>query len=189
MHLLLDIDDRWLAKTLTQISVHWHSWQTWLILMHWPQKKFHFFSVSNGPTSILSDIVITLWKSHEIIFVGYFWKITNTCERCFWDVSETSQDILFETCSRRLKDVTQNTSFFEMLLRRLKDVKKKNISFEMFLRSLWNISFNGDLIETSQRQLVPAGIKHLSPILVHCCQIFIMHDCLLDYMHLLECLL
>ena len=36
-------------------------------------------------------IVITLRKSQEIIFVGYFWKITNTCERYFWDVLKTSQ--------------------------------------------------------------------------------------------------
>ena len=51
---------------------------------------FHFLSVSHGPTSILSDILITLRKSHVTIFVGHFWKITNTCERCFWDVLVTS---------------------------------------------------------------------------------------------------
>ena len=48
-------------------------------------------SVSDGPISILSDIVISLRKSHEIIFVTYFWKTKNTCERCFWDVSEMSR--------------------------------------------------------------------------------------------------
>ena len=51
-------------------------------------------SVSDGPISILSDIVISLRKSHEIIFVTYFWKTKNTCERClrhlFWDMPETS---------------------------------------------------------------------------------------------------
>ena len=51
---------------------------------------FHFLSVSHGPTSILSDILITIRKSHATIFVGHFWKITNTCERCFWDVLVTS---------------------------------------------------------------------------------------------------
>ena len=51
---------------------------------------FHFLSVSHGPTSILSDILITLRKSHVTIFLGHFWKITNTCERCFWDVLVTS---------------------------------------------------------------------------------------------------
>ena len=39
----------------------------------------------------------------------------------------------------------------------LKDVTKKVISFEMFLRGLWNVSLNGDLIEISQRNLMPAG--------------------------------
>ena len=63
----------------------------WLISMQCSHKTFHFLSVSDGPTSILSDIVITLRKSHEIIFVTYFWKTKNTCERCFWDVSETSR--------------------------------------------------------------------------------------------------
>ena len=31
-----------------------------------------FLECSNGPTSILSNISVTLWKSHETIFVGYF---------------------------------------------------------------------------------------------------------------------
>ena len=69
-----------------------YSWQTWLIAMHCSQKNFHFLTVSNGPISILSDIVITLRKSHETISVGYFWKITNACKRYFWDVSETSRN-------------------------------------------------------------------------------------------------
>ena len=89
------------------------------------QKTFHFLSVSNSPTSILPDTVITLWKSHEIIFVGYFWKTANTCERFF----ETPH-----RCHR--KDV-----FFEMFLRRLKDVTKKT----SFLRCIW------DVLKTSQK--------------------------------------
>ena len=87
----MGFDDRWLTKTLTQISAHWYPWHNWLISMHCSKKMFHFLSASNGPILILSDIVITLGKSHKIIFVGYFWKITNTCERCFWAVSETSR--------------------------------------------------------------------------------------------------
>ena len=125
--------------------------QTWSISMHCSHKTFHFLSVSDGPTSILSDIVITLRKSHEIIFVTYFWKTKNTCERCFWDVSETSRKRhLFEICLRRLKDVTQHlfwdvfeTSyrrhkkdiFFEMHLRRLKDVTK----LTSLLRCFWEV--------------------------------------------------
>ena len=60
-----------------------------LISMHCYQKMLHFLSVSNGPTSTLSSIVITLRKSYEIVSVRYFWKIANTCERCF--ISEASQ--------------------------------------------------------------------------------------------------
>ena len=41
--------------------------------MHYSKKKFNFLSVFNGPTSTLSDIVITLRKSHEIIFVIFDW--------------------------------------------------------------------------------------------------------------------
>ena len=54
---------------------------------------------------------------------------------------------------RRLKDVTKKTSFFDMYLRRHKEV----ISFEMFLRGVWDVSLIGDLIEISQRHLMPAG--------------------------------
>ena len=60
-----------------------------LISMHCYQKMLHFLSVSDGPTSTLSSILITLRKSYELVSVGYFWKMTNTCERCF--ISEASQ--------------------------------------------------------------------------------------------------
>ena len=129
----MGFDDRWPAKTLTQISTHWYSWQIWLMSMDCSQKTFNFLSVSNGPTSILSDIIIILRKLHEIIFVGYFWKITNTCKRWFWDVSETSQKIhlfwdMLETSERRhTKDI-----FFEMFLRRLKDITKKTSPLRCF---------------------------------------------------------
>ena len=63
----------------------------WLMPMQCSPKTFPFLSVFDGPTSILSDIVINLRKSHEIIFVTYFWKNKSTCKRCFWDVSETSR--------------------------------------------------------------------------------------------------
>ena len=51
-----------------------------------------FLECFNGLASIVSDISITLKKSHETIFVDYFWKVTNTCKRYFWDVSEMSQN-------------------------------------------------------------------------------------------------
>ena len=86
------IDDRWLTKTLTQISAHKYSWQTWLISTQCSQKTSHVLSVSNGLTSVLSDVLITMRKSHETIVVGYFLKIPNTCERCFWEFSEMSRN-------------------------------------------------------------------------------------------------
>ena len=132
----MGLDYLWLPKTLTQNSAHWYSWQTWLISMHCSQKTFHFLSVSNGPTSILLDIVITLRKSHETILVVYFWKITNTCERCFWDVSETSRKrhLFCEICLRRLK-TSHKRLLFEMFLRRLKDVKKRHLFWDVFKTS------------------------------------------------------
>ena len=81
IYLQLRFDDRWLAKTLTKMSIYWYSWHIWLISMHCSQKTFHFLSVSNDHTSVLPDIVITLRRSDEIIFVGYFWKTANACER------------------------------------------------------------------------------------------------------------
>ena len=137
----MGFDDLWLAKP---------TGQTWLISMPCSHETFHFLSVSDGPTSILWDIVIVLRKSHEIVFVTHFWKTKHTCERCFWDVLKTSL--------KKKKDI-----FFDMYLRYLKDVTKKT-SFEMFLRGLWNISLNGDLIEISQRHLMPAGyVFNLKP--------------------------
>ena len=56
---------RWLGKTLTQTSAYWISWQTWLIALHCSQKTFCFLCASNGPTSISSNISLTLRKSHE----------------------------------------------------------------------------------------------------------------------------
>ena len=101
--------------------------------MHCSQKTFHFLSVFKDPTSNLSSILVISRKSHEIIFVGYFWKITNTCKRCFWDVSEMSRN-------RHLVWDMFETSFL-MFLRRLKDVTKKT----SFLRCLW------DVLKTSQK--------------------------------------
>ena len=63
--------------------------------MYYSQNSFDFLSVSNGPTSILSDIVITLWKSHETIFVGFFKK---------------NHKYLREMFLRRLRDVMEKTS-------------------------------------------------------------------------------
>ena len=38
---------------------------------------------------------------------------------------------------------------------------KKDVSFEIFLRGLGAVSLNGDLIDTSQRHLMPAEAYYL----------------------------
>ena len=121
--------------------------------MHCSQKTFHFLSVSNGPTSILSDIVITLPESHETIFAGYFWKLQVIAR----DVFETSQrchkiDIFFEVCSRPFRDVTQKTSFLRCICDVLKTSQKYHLFWDVSKRSLRCLSqwrSDWDLLETS----------------------------------------
>ena len=122
--------------------------------MHCSHKTFQFLSVSEGPTSILSDIAITLRKSHEITFVTYFWKTKNTCERCF----ETSQrrhgkDIFFEICSRRLKDVTQKTSFLRCFWDVLKTSQKRHLFWDVSERSLRSLSLSMEIWLKSLRDI------------------------------------
>ena len=122
--------------------------------MHWSLKTFHFLSVSNGLTSILSDISITLWKSHETIFVCILKKPeilacdvfacdvseTSRNRNFFWDIFETSyrrhtKEVFFETDLRRIKDVTKKSS----LLRCFWEVSEMSLSMEIWLRSLRDI--------------------------------------------------
>ena len=104
-----------------------YSWQTWLISMHCWQNRFHFLSVSNGPTSILPDIVITLQKSHEIIFVGVFLK---------------NHNYLREMFLRRLRDVTEKTFFLDML-----ETSKRRLIKDILLRCFWEV------LKTSQSDI------------------------------------
>ena len=63
--------------------------------MHCSQKTFHLLSVSNDPTSILSNISVILWKEHETIFeikIGVFLK---------------NHKYLQEMFLRRLRDFTE----------------------------------------------------------------------------------
>ena len=106
----------------------------WLISMYCCHKIFHFLSVSDGPTSILSDIAINL----RFICLWHIFEKPKILAR---DVFERSQrrdgkDIFFEICSRRLKDVTQKTSF----LRCFWEVSEMSLSMEIWLRSLRDIS-------------------------------------------------
>ena len=144
------------AEALLQISANRYLWQTWLRAMHYSQKMFHFLSVSNGPTSISSDVSITLRKSQENIFVGYFRKITYTCERYFWDASETSQNSHFEICSRRLKDLTWKTTFWRCFRDILKMPQKRHLFedvFEMSYRLHKNLSLLRCFEEVSEMSL------------------------------------
>ena len=103
--------------------------------------SFHFLNVSNGPTSILPNISVTLRKSHKTILWGIFEKSQIPAR----DVFETSQrchrkDIFFEICLRRLKDIIQKTSFLRWFWDVLQTSQKKT----SFLRCIW------DALKTSQ---------------------------------------
>ena len=135
-----------LAEISPLILICWYSWWSWLISMHSTEKTFHFLSA-------LSDIVITLRKSREIIFAGYFWK-TLILARDIFEMSQRrhGKDNFFEIFSRRLKGVTQKTSswnVFETSERRHKkaiffwDVSKSSLICHSQWRSIW------DLWETS----------------------------------------
>ena len=134
MHLLLGFQDRWLVKTVTQISAHWYSWQTWLIPMHYFQKTFHFLNVPNGSTSVLSDIASNpTWITRNQPFWGIFEK-SQIIVRYVLQMSQRrhEKNIFFEICSRSLKDVTQKISF----LRCFWDVSKTSQKRYFFLRCI-----------------------------------------------------
>ena len=125
IYLLLGFDDHCLGKTLTQISAHWYSWQTWLIAMHCSPKTFHFLSVSNGPTSFFiryclnsaeitrnqfCGIFLKNCKYLRKMFLRCFWKVLNTSQkshllRCFWEVSEMS--LSMEIWLRSPRDISR----------------------------------------------------------------------------------
>ena len=138
--------------------------------------------VFNAHRSVLSERNHFLWYFWIVAntFKTYFWDISETSENkhLFWDMFKTPErrhlkNIFSEMYLKRLKELTKKTSFlrciwdvlkrsqkrhlfldvFETPSRRLKKV----VSFEMFLRGLWDVSLNGDLFETSQRHLLPAG--------------------------------
>ena len=88
----------------------------WLIPMQCSHKTFHFLSVSDGATSILSDILISLRKSHEIIFVTYL----------------ENQKYLREMFLRRLRDVTEKTSFLRYARDVLKTSHKRHLFWDVF---------------------------------------------------------
>ena len=132
----------------------------WLISMYCCHKIFHFLSVSDGPTSILSDIAINL----RFICLWHIFEKPKILAR---DVFERSQrrdgkDIFFEICSRRLKDVTQKTSFLRCFWDVLKTSQKRHLFWDFSKRSLRCLSqwkSDWDLSETSHSDLVTTTVK------------------------------
>lgn len=118
--------------------------------MHYFQKTYYFLSFFNGATSILSDILITLRKSHEIILWGIFEK----SEILARDVFEMPQrchrtDIFFQISLRRLKDISQKKHLFIHFWGVLKasqksyqfwGVSEKSLRCLSQLRSDWDFS-------------------------------------------------
>ena len=101
----------------------------------------HFYDVFlwrifDKPKILTRDFFETSWRHGKDIFLRYFWDVLKLSHKrqIFWNILE----------------------FFEMYLRRLKDITKKT----SLLRCFWEVSeksLNGDLIEISQRHLMPAG--------------------------------
>ena len=97
--------------------------------------------------------------NHTNHFVGYFWKITDTCERCFWDVSEMSRKRHFfrNMFLRRLKDDVQKTSFLRCIWDVLKTSQESRLFWDVSERSLRCLSqwrSDWDLSETSHTRWV-----------------------------------
>ena len=126
--------------------------------MHWSQKAFHFLSVSNGATSILSDIVITL-RSH-IYFIRYCNNPTEITQNHFCGVFLKNHKYLREMFLRRHRDVTgkasflstEKTSFLRCFWDVLKTSQKSHLFWDVSERSLrclsqWRSAW--DLSETS----------------------------------------
>ena len=112
--------------------------------------SFHFLNVFNGATSILSNISVTLRKSHKNVLWGLFGKLQIRAR----DVFETSQryhgkDVFFEMFLRRLIDVTEKPSFLRCIWDVLKTSQKSRLFWDVSERSLrglfewrpdWNLS-------------------------------------------------
>ena len=124
----MDFDHRWLAKTLTQLSAYFYSWQTLLISIHCSQKTFHFLSVSNSPTAIflryynnpaeITDNPTEITRNH---FRGVFLKNHKYFQEMFL---------------RRLRDVTEKTYFLRCFSDVLKTSRKSHLFWDAHNRPL-----------------------------------------------------
>ena len=108
-HLLLSFDNPWIAKTLTG--------QTWLI---------DIYAVLTQNVSFLE----CFWRSH-VYFIRYCNKPTEITRNHFCDIFLENQKYLREMFLRRLRDVTEKTSF----LRYVRDVLKTSHKRHLF----WNV--------------------------------------------------
>ena len=98
-----------------------------------------------------------LWEAYGNHTKSFLWDIFDKPKILARDVFETSQrrygkDIFFEICLRRLKDVTQKTSFLGCFWDVLKTSQKRHLFWDVSERSLrhpsqWNSDW--DLSETS----------------------------------------
>ena len=129
--------------------------------------SFHFLNFSNG---LFYQIFQLPYGNHTKPFCRVFLKNHRYTRemflRCLRDVTEKTSfsrhvwDVLKASYKRRLFWDVSETSyryhkkdiFFEMYLRRLKDVSKKS----SLLRCFWEVFLNRNLIEISQRHLMPA---------------------------------
>ena len=132
-----------------------HGWyqptgQTWLI---------DIYAILPRNASFLE----CFWRSH-VYFIRYCNKPTEITRNHFCDIFLENQKYLREMFLRRLRGVTEKTSFLRYARDVLKTLHKrhlfwdvfetsqrlhkKDIFFEMYLRGLWDISLNGDRIES-----------------------------------------
>ena len=95
---------------ISQVSAHWYSWQTWLIVNYCSQKKFLFSSFSDSSTSISSDISIALRKSHKTTFVGVFEEL-QILAKDFFEMSHRRHTYFWDFL-RRFKGATGKKTFF-----------------------------------------------------------------------------
>ena len=108
-HLLLIFDNPWIAKTLTG--------QTWLV---------DIYAMLPHNVSFLG----CFWRSH-VYFIRYCNKPTEITRNHFCDGFLENQKYLREMFLRRLRDVTEKTSF----LRYVRDVLKTSHKRHLF----WNV--------------------------------------------------
>ena len=130
----MGFDDRWLAKTFMQISAHWADLIDIYALL--PQNV---------------SFPECFWRSH-ICFIRYCDDSTEITPNHFCDLFLKKQKYLRDLFLRRLRDVTEKTSFLRYIWDALKRSQKRHLFWDVSERSLrypfqWRSEW--DLSETS----------------------------------------